>query len=320
MTEEEIDSQKKRKRELIAETLEKMLLQYKAKDYGESMQVIGALLEGISTAVQAKTIRTAAPSIVLSLKFALIGVEKEKSEAGVLGKSLNKVIDSASGLIINHYLKEADSGSRSFFRMLMKAFYIILVSAFSYFKRLDLNENDESEDKESNQLFGFELITLMILSTEALDIVLKKLVEIAGIKEKDKKQVLGLIKAVSLFLIIWGYAKGENKIRTNLLIDLKKYLISDLKETQTVLNQVIGIEKNEDLLLINNWVKRALNDLQEENSESFSQINDEVLAYLQTSELGLNEEFELLEGFSKVIEKAFNTKMQMGHLTASHLI
>ena len=117
-----------KRREHLASALEGIKNDYTAKNYGEALKIVGPLINSMAAATSAQAIRRGSPSLLLGLKIALIGIESEKSQAGVIGKTLSTIEKGVADLVIGTYLAKEDVGSREFFKLLSQALMLASIS------------------------------------------------------------------------------------------------------------------------------------------------------------------------------------------------
>ena len=83
--------------------------------------MLGPMIEALTTATAAKAIRQAAPSLLLGLKTALLGIESEKCAGGVIGKVLSSAVrdvtDSVESIFLAKEMSEAGSFLHCYYKL-----------------------------------------------------------------------------------------------------------------------------------------------------------------------------------------------------------
>ncbi len=299
----------KERREYLAKALNSAKLDYYSKYVGNSLTILGPLINSLATATAAQAIRNGSSSLLLSLKMALQGIESEKCSAGVIGRVLSSSIDKITDLIIGTYLTKEDIGSKELFKLTLQALVLATISISWKFEQIDLINNTELklDENENDRMktFGFELILLLTLNTGIIQIVIKNIAAACGASELGQESIAKLIKGLVLILAILTGANRKQITLKMLVLDLKDYLIEGLEDIQTFVNKAGEADQiSGQVTAISIFIQQAIASLQEEDFETLQQAYYGALDIVQANSKLMEEDIEQVTEFAAIISNA----------------
>jgi len=317
----------KERREYLAKALNTIKEDYTGKNYGESLRIAGPIIDSLATATAARFIRNGSSSLLLSLKIALQGIESENSQAGVIGKVLNSIIKGVVGLTIGTSLEKEDIGSQKLFEAIVQALVLATISIIWKLNQYNLAykpglEFDEAENQRL-QVFGFELILLLILRSGIIELIVKDVAATCGAKEEKQMQIAQWIKGLVLILALLTAGKGSQLTLKTLVSDLKDYLTEGLENIQTFLNEAMEAEKTDDqAIAISIFLQQAIASLEEEDFDTLQQAYSGALEVIQANPQMMNNDIEKVVEFAKTLFQAFEqaSSVELSRTTASLMI
>lgn len=319
----EQDSEFRIRKEYLATALHKINQGYSHQPKEGSLTIIYPLIESLAVATAALVMRHGAPSLLLSARIALIGIEKEKSQAGVLGKTLSKLAKGISNFIIETDLSKEDVGSQQLFeafvQILMISSIAILWNMTQHPMTHELVEYEESEEQHY-QAFGVELILVLIFRTRIISLLTKNALFACGFNEKQYEDVVKMMHALIIVLSLLTSAKTV-ELMQKFASNFKEDLIQGLEGALALIDRSQSTEKIENLSSIKLYIQQALANLQEENFELLYKTYEEVLELLQSNPKIMQDEMEEVFKFSKTLSDAFwQGAVNFNQVTASQMI
>lgn len=318
----EQEKELKIRREYLANALNNIKHDYSSKNHGDSLTILGPIIEALATASSAQVLRSGSPSLLMSLRIALQGIESENSEAGVIGKVLSAVIKGVNDLVIESYLAKEDVGSKQFFQLIAQAFVLITVSVAWKLEQFDVKKEPSTLEEQKKEIFGFELILLLILRTRIIPLIVKNIVATCGANGSQQDSIAKFMKALALFLILLTAAKGNSGTLKILVLDLKDYLIEGLEDIQSFLDKTAEAAKaNDKIASVGIFLQQALASLYDEDFDTLQLAYAGALEMIQATPKLMDEDIERITKFAEVINKAFTQgPLDLNQTTASLMI
>lgn len=287
---------------------------------------MGPLIDSLATATAAQVIRNGSSSLLLSLRIALQGIETEKCSAGVIGRVLNSPIKGVINLVTENYLTKEDVGSQQLFQLMSQALVLATISIVWKLEQFNLSYGprsglDEVEDQRK-QIFGFELILLLILKTGIIELIIKSIAEACGANSQQQVSIARFMKGLILILALLTAANGNQETLKTLALDLKDYLIEGLEDIQTFLNIASEAEKTSDTSsAINIFIQQALASLHDEDFDTLQQAYAEALEMIEANPELMDDDISQVTMFAEVINNALTRgSVELSRTTASLMI
>lgn len=297
------------KKEQLADLLSSISKEYKGKYQGENLKILGAYIEALKTATEAEVIRNGASSLLISLRIAFQGIEKEKCKGGIIGWTLNSISKGVIDLIEKAYLRNEDSGSKYYFQLLIQALTIATISISHYLTQPDIAYNDKSDlsiEGLKAKNFGLELMFLMLINTQIVEFFVKDMARACGINEQQVGIITKLISGLILILAVVSAAGGDKTILKSLVFDLKDYLARSLEDVEAFINKLNESEIiDEKISSITIYIQQGLSSLQNEDFEILERAYAGALMGIESSPEKLEEDIEAVKQFSGIIYNAF---------------
>lgn len=293
---EKNDTAKKGK-EQIANRLNGLKKEYEGKEHGDLLKILGSLIDSLAIVTTADILQKGSSPLFLSLKIALKGIESEKSKAGLIGRVLSLVIREIESIIVESGLDKNEVRNKDYIIYVIQVLVLVTIGMTQYFKKLNLAKGKD-EDNLKNQIFGLELIIIMILKTKLIDFVVQDIVEGCGIKEQNQLVVAKLIKAFVVILSLLTIAGNNHQVLKSLWIDLKEYLKIHLSDIETYL-ELKGRS------LENIYIQDALVSLQDEDFDSLYQTYVNALEGLKAKPEDVSFEIEKIITGTEIVFNAF---------------
>lgn len=318
--EEEIRIRKQR----LAEAINDIKKDYTSKENSDIFKILGSVINSLAVASAAQVLKKGTPALLLSLQIALQGIEKEESEAGIIGSTLNKATKGVVELVIHTFLGREDIGSRNLFKLMMQGMMLASIAITWKLKQFRLNSKSDAntESDQENKLFEFEMILLLILKSGIIQEIVKNVSSTCGANENQQEIIGNLMKALLLILMVLTAANGNEKYLRSLVVDLKDYLIEAMSDIQNFVNIAREAEKTGDTApVMNIFIQQALSSLQDENFETTFQAYSAALAEVKATPEMMVSEIEEIENFAELIYNAFTRgSIDLSRMTATHMI
>lgn len=298
------------RRKHLASTLDAIKMDFEKKNYGGSLMILGPVIDALANATAAQILEKGTAPLLLSLRIALLGIESEKSSAGVLGKSLCTTANGISNLVVSSFLDKEDVGSRKLFKLLTQALVLVVISIAWKLEQFDfslrIKENEEEAELKEKNLFGFELMILLILRTEMIQTVVKNITEACGANKLQQESIAKLIKALILILALLTGAKGDQETLKKLTLDLKDYLKEGLRDIQEFLNTINeAVKIPESVTAISISLQQALESLEGDDFDILYKAYAESLQNIESSPESMQHEIEAVSEFAEILFNAF---------------
>lgn len=293
------------RREYLAKALNTAKNDYYHSYMGDSLTIVGPIIEALSTATAAQVIRQGSSSLLLSLKLALQGIELEKCSAGVIGKVLNTISNKVADCVVNSYLDKEDIGSKELFRLMCQVLILAVISIAWKLEQYHLTDESKlPDDYERDRLktFEFELILLLILKTGLMQTVIESLTAACGANSFGQGIVTQFMTPLILFLALLTGAKKDQSILKMLVLDLKDYLIEGLENIQIFINKIE--EAGEKTSNITIFVQQAIASLQDEDFDTLREAYASALDIIDANAKLLDEDIEQVTKFAAIIFNA----------------
>ncbi len=319
----QIDRQ--RRREYLAKYLNTIGRDYSSKTHGNDLTMLGPMIEALTTATAAKAIRQAAPSLLLGLKTALLGIESEKCAGGVIGKVLSSAVRDVTDSVESIFLAKEDVGSRQLFALLLQTLILATISVVWKLEQLNLsyapNAQIDEVERLRKKVFDFELILLLILRTGIIELILKNAAETCGIPINQQDLMAKFLKALVFILALLTASKGQQAILKMLVLDLRDYLKTSLIDIQAFINKMEEAgNKSEKSTAISIYLQQALASLQDEDFDTLQKAYQGMLDEIQALPELMEEDIQKVRVFSNVIYNAFSEGAEMNQTTVSLMI
>ncbi|HRD55392.1 MAG TPA: hypothetical protein PLC42_03240, partial [Parachlamydiaceae bacterium] len=177
-------------------------------DSGNEMQMMNPYLEAMVMVSAAKCLRPEFAPFFLSLSFAELGMDSEKSAAGFLGSSMNRLIDHVTDGLTSEVLfgKKADLAASMVLKKIIKFTFVLAVAGG---KLLQEKVRGNEKEKETNELY-IKLIFRLSSATDILKIALKELVLATGSAEKAAEDIAKSISSLAFLLMAYSAANKQN--------------------------------------------------------------------------------------------------------------
>lgn len=297
------------RRESLANALHSFNLDYASKNYGSSLKILGPIIDSLATATAAEAIRNGSPSLFVSLKIALQGIEIENCKAGLIGKVLNSATKGILDLIENVYLTKEDIGSRQLFKWIFQALILATISItwkLDHFNKLGPSSEFNELGDRQNELFGLELAILLILKTGIIQLIVKDTAKSCGANAIQQESIAKLTKALILILVILTAAKGKSQSMKMLVLDLKDHLIEGLEDIQNFINEAIEKEKaGHQATTLSICIQQAIASLNNEDLDTLNKAYAGALEVIQADPKLMDEDIEKVTQFAELIDNAF---------------
>ena len=303
----EIDKELQEKREWVANALNTVKMEYIKKNYGDSLKILGPLLDSLSTVTAAQILKNGSPTLLLSLRLALQGIETEKCSAGVIGPILNAATQGITNLVLSTYLEKENVGSKQFFTWLTQALILATISVFWKIAQFNLftKEADKVEE-ERRQSLSFEWVLILILKTEIVQTIIKAIAKTCGANVVQQESIVKLMMALVLILALLTAAQGHKPTLKMLVLDLKEYLNEALEDLQTFINKAIEAQKTGDKAsAISICIQQALASLADEDFETLYKAYQGGLEVIQATPEQMNNDINQVKFFADTIFNAF---------------
>ncbi len=313
------------RREFLANALQTMKIDYAGKNHGDSLLILGPLIDSLATASAAQVLKNGSQSLLFSLRIALQGIEIEKSSGGVIGKVLSDTTKGVVELINGIYLAKEDVGSREFFKLMAQALILTTISITWKLSQCNLVYGfvNESEDNDKGRkIFEFELILMMILKTGIIETLLTSLVEACGAPKNQQLEIAKFMKGLVLILILLTASKDDLAKLKLLTLDLKDDLIAGLQDLQIVINRAVESGKSGDKASsISIFIQQAIASLEDEDFDTLHSAYVSALEVIQANTKLMDQNIEEVSAFAETIYNAFTQgSMGLSRTTASLMI
>jgi len=120
--------------------------QYHHKTDQEQLQMIGAVLKGISVLNSTQSLNAGLKSVLYGMITLHIGLDTSESEAAVIGSETRKYIDTYSKIMTETFLKDLSPGEKQLIPMLITSTTLITTTAALYLIDSDSHIEIESKD------------------------------------------------------------------------------------------------------------------------------------------------------------------------------
>lgn len=311
------------RREHLAQALNTIKREYDSKSYGESLRIVGPLLDALATATAAQVIKNGSSSLLISLRIALQGIESEKSKGGIIGKVLSSATKGVIDLVIGTYLTKEDVGSKQLLQLISQALILATISATWKLEQFNFSNGPVSGlEGKRKQLFGFELVLLLILRSGMIELIAKSIAEACGAHNQQQESIAKLMKALILILTLLTAAKGSQATLKTLTLDLKDYLIEGLIDIQNFINNAAEAGKTgEQASAISIFVQQAIASLYEEDFDTLQQAYTETLQTIQANPEQMDADIAEITKFAEIIYNAFTQgSLDLTRMTTSLMI
>jgi hypothetical protein len=314
------------RREYLAHALNALKDDYSRKAHGDALTIIGPLIDALATAAAANILNSGSSSLLLSLRIALIGIEKDKSQAGVIGKTLSRITKGIVDLVIRNDLEKENVGRHQLFEGICQVLLLATISIGWKLSEINLCQGPQTGDNKAEdqrqQLFGFELILLLILKTEILELIVKNAAAASGAKPQQQASIAKMMKSLMLFLALLTAAKGSKNALKTLALDLKEDLVEGLLDIQNFINQAVEAEKSGDKAAhLSLFIQQAIVSLQEEDFDTLLMAYEGALELIQATSASIETELEEVRKFGELLYNAWVfSPSQVSRSTATMMI
>lgn len=300
MENEKKEKLKKRKLQIAAkfDTLNK---DYKKTHFQSELKIFGSLVDSFSTISSNITLEKALRPFQIGLKLALIGIEKEKSSAGILGKNLLQLHQFLNVFLTKTFLKNDQIGKKNLFDLFLKSFLVVLPAFIFILKEKKLTSHEKIKDDPNWSIFEFELLLLMIFNTDSIKTIYDNFASALNFDENLKHIFINALNSLTFLFSLHFFSKDNQAVQKMIFSDLKEYLIKSLKDIEKCVE--INTEENSQF---NIQIKKLIICLESDDFDNFYNTIKEILILIQINpEMYYNELYDI-DVFTKSLLDSLN--------------
>lgn len=238
---------------------------------GNDFQILKNLLKAMETVSGSLSLKYAGTApLFMGLSMASIGLKCSESETGIIGPSLDKLIDRLVTAITAALIPEANQAQRDFLIMATTATYILMTTIAIQTATQGLgkfSKEMEQIDLKLARFFSYELALKFINSTTAPVEWFTLIIEAAGGNKKAQEIGAPLLgQAGNLLMIIAGTEEGK-RASYDVLSEERKYLNKGVHAAITALASISEI--NDQTKAASIAAQQLLMALEQQNNEHF---------------------------------------------------
>lgn len=293
MEEGNLDIIKSKEFAAFAEALEELNVFYHSRELSQDLQILSPLLITLTAITSAFTLGVGSPSLFLGLMIAGIGLNSSESEAGVVGESLEKIVNT----LIDALIPDGGIGDRTFLTMLTTISLISLIAFGQVIGDVGIGSysNVEGDDGER---FSLDLLLHMGVNLSLIHDLFAHITTASGLTGENHTIGTESLAVTAMLLTILGAAETNNHTAEELLISLRPQLMSSLETLEGLAGE------NQELAL---FLQQAGMALEEENITGFVETLNSALALIGISGDQLTEDLQEVHNFASLMYGALTT-------------
>lgn len=255
---------------------------------GDNLKILSPYFEAMTIITATKTLKGGASNFFFSMYLATVGIDKETNKCGLLGQSVNRLVDKIASLLTSDavFSKNASIEQDMILKKIVKTVALLSVALGNFLSsKIELSEDRKRE--EISKVY-VELILLLLASSNALKKMFKELLAVTDTDEKTARtgsEILFLFATLTAGLTIAKKMGGFAPI-FNLLNPHLQKSFEDLNA---------DLEQNEQTGPILSFTAQALLSLKSENCDDFIRTLDAGLEAIGIIKNSLEEDILEIE-------------------------
>jgi len=276
--------------------------QLQSVSLGNDLQVLQPTFQTLGAVAASLSLpNTGSAPLYLALTLALTGINSSESSTGVIGPSLDAVMNALISGFLAGPLEELTPAGQSFFSMLLKASYTAIIGLSGLAVQNGLGFYPTSEETDAAQYFAFELATELTISSDLLGELFIEVMSASGENDPATNGVSSSVLAqiASLLVILTGAQEGGQP-PSALIAAEEDYLNKGLVSAQELLEQ-IQTEQNALAATAAIALQQSQIALQERDYEQFLDAYVNVMESLNTSPTALFNDLNTIAAKAKMM-------------------
>lgn len=293
MEEGNIDIIKSEEFAAFAEALEELNTFYHSTELSQDLRILSPLLKTLTAITSAFSLGIGSPSLFLGLMIAGVGFNSSESEAGIVGESLEKMVNTLIGAII----PDGRVGDRTMLTLLTTTSLIALIAFAQVIGDVGIGRYP-TLDRADGERFSLDLLLHLGSNLGLIHDLFAHVATASGLTGNDHTIATESLATTAMLLIILGAAETDHHTAEELLTSLRPHLLSSTETLE-------GFA--EDIPELGLFLQQAKMALEEDNIAGFVEALGSALALIGISMDQLTEDLQELHGFATLMYGALTT-------------